>query len=352
MACARCRERPRQAALKRGRRAAAAYEILSSDEKRRIYDRYGEDGLKQHDAHGGGGGGGAADIFSQCARRRPRPAALLAARRRARARVRAACQAATRVLVMAVIQEAHALACHAESILTSSVLPCLLHPGMLVGGRARRFFGGGFGGGFGFGGGEEEEQTPKGHDVRVDLEVTLRDLYVGTTIRARPRRAARARPPPACLGALTCSPWRGRNRCGWALWLSAARQPACLSAASGGGAPLSSAMPCAARGMLTAPGARARAGAARQAGRAAGQGHAQVQLPQQGRHAPARPRHVPAIPAAGVPGVRQRRVRARGRGAQRRGGARHDRPPGAPPPRRAPRAQGLPLSSSRRRLLQ
>ena len=258
MACARCRERPRQAALKRGRRAAAAYEILSSDEKRRIYDRYGEDGLKQHDAHGGSGGGGAADIFSQCARRRPRPAALLAARRRARARVRAACQAATRVLVMAVIQEAHALACHAESILTSSVLPCLLHPGMLVGGRARRFFGGGFGGGFGFGGGEEEEQTPKGHDVRVDLEVTLRDLYVGTTIRARPRRAARARPPPACLGALTCSPWRGRNRCGWALWLSAARQPACLSAASGGGAPLSSAMPCAARGYADGGGARAR----------------------------------------------------------------------------------------------
>ena len=52
--------------------------------------------------------------------------------------------------------------------------------------RMRRFFGGGFGGGFGFGGGEEEEQTPKGHDVRVDLEVLLSDLYVGTTIRVRP----------------------------------------------------------------------------------------------------------------------------------------------------------------------
>jgi len=84
-ACARCRERPRRAALSRGRRAAAAYEILSSDEKRRIYDRYGEDGLKQHDAQGGGGGG-AADIFSQCARRpagvcRPGSAATLPARR-------------------------------------------------------------------------------------------------------------------------------------------------------------------------------------------------------------------------------------------------------------------------------
>ena len=42
---------------------AAAYEVLSDSEKRRIYDRYGEEGLKQHDQ--GGGGGGAADIFSQ-----------------------------------------------------------------------------------------------------------------------------------------------------------------------------------------------------------------------------------------------------------------------------------------------
>ena len=42
---------------------AAAYEVLSDSEKRRIYDRYGEEGLKQNDQ--GGGGGGAADIFSQ-----------------------------------------------------------------------------------------------------------------------------------------------------------------------------------------------------------------------------------------------------------------------------------------------
>jgi DnaJ family protein B protein 11 len=41
-----------------------------------------------------------------------------------------------------------------------------------------RFFGGGFGG-FGFGGQEDEDATPKGNDVRVDLEVTLRDLYLG-----------------------------------------------------------------------------------------------------------------------------------------------------------------------------
>ncbi|KAL5700944.1 DnaJ protein erdj3b [Ranunculus cassubicifolius] len=43
-----------------------AYEVLSDKEKRQIYDRYGEDGLKQHAASGGRGGGGmnVQDIFS------------------------------------------------------------------------------------------------------------------------------------------------------------------------------------------------------------------------------------------------------------------------------------------------
>ena len=44
----------------------AAYEVLSDKEKRQIYDRYGEDGLKQHAAQNSGGGGGfGQDIFSQ-----------------------------------------------------------------------------------------------------------------------------------------------------------------------------------------------------------------------------------------------------------------------------------------------
>ena len=50
----------------------AAYETLSSEETRRIYDRYGEEGVKQHAAQGSGGGGGGGgfgrgpqDIFSQ-----------------------------------------------------------------------------------------------------------------------------------------------------------------------------------------------------------------------------------------------------------------------------------------------
>ncbi|KAL2535252.1 DnaJ protein ERDJ3B [Forsythia ovata] len=43
-----------------------AYEVLSDGEKRSIYDRYGEEGLKQHAASGGGRGGGMniQDIFS------------------------------------------------------------------------------------------------------------------------------------------------------------------------------------------------------------------------------------------------------------------------------------------------
>lgn len=39
-------------------------------------------------------------------------------------------------------------------------------------------FGGGFGGFGGFGG-QQEEETPRGNDVFVDLHVTLKDLYVG-----------------------------------------------------------------------------------------------------------------------------------------------------------------------------
>ncbi|CAN4101908.1 unnamed protein product [Withania somnifera] len=43
-----------------------AYEVLSDGEKRKIYDRYGEDGVKQHAASGGSGGGmNMQDIFSQ-----------------------------------------------------------------------------------------------------------------------------------------------------------------------------------------------------------------------------------------------------------------------------------------------
>ncbi|TYI69351.1 hypothetical protein E1A91_D08G149200v1 [Gossypium mustelinum] len=80
-----------------------AYEVLSDSEKRSIYDRYGEEGLKQHAARAGGGMGvNMQDIFSS-------------------------------------------------------------------------FFGGGPM--------EEEERIVKGDDVIVELEATLEDLYMGSTLK-------------------------------------------------------------------------------------------------------------------------------------------------------------------------
>eukprot|EP00227_Mantoniella_beaufortii_P010172 CAMPEP_0197588392 /NCGR_PEP_ID=MMETSP1326-20131121/9692_1 /TAXON_ID=1155430 /ORGANISM="Genus nov. species nov., Strain RCC2288" /LENGTH=120 /DNA_ID=CAMNT_0043153217 /DNA_START=102 /DNA_END=460 /DNA_ORIENTATION=- len=44
-----------------------AYGVLSDADKRQVYDRHGEEGVKQHEAQGGRGGGGGSqqDIFSQ-----------------------------------------------------------------------------------------------------------------------------------------------------------------------------------------------------------------------------------------------------------------------------------------------
>ena len=62
---------------------------------------------------------------------------------------------------------------------------------------SRFFGGGGFPGFGGFGGmGDEEEQTPKGHDVHVELEVTLKDLYLGHQYKVGTSQRRRICPVP------------------------------------------------------------------------------------------------------------------------------------------------------------
>jgi DnaJ family protein B protein 11 len=97
-------ENEKKAAADKFAEVSHAYEVLTDPEKRKIYDRYGEEGLNNM---GQGGHAHPGDIFSQ-------------------------------------------------------------------------FFGG-FGG-FPFGGGFQEEQTPKGQDVHVGVDVTLEDLYVGKEV--------------------------------------------------------------------------------------------------------------------------------------------------------------------------
>jgi uncharacterized membrane protein YgcG len=48
-------------------RIARAYEVLSNEDLKSVYDRHGEEGLERHEQRGGGGGGGGGfeDIFEQ-----------------------------------------------------------------------------------------------------------------------------------------------------------------------------------------------------------------------------------------------------------------------------------------------
>ena len=59
--------------------------------------------------------------------------------------------------------------------LTPTLLPPLRRPL-----PTRSFFGGG---GFPFGGQQQEEQTPKGDTVKIELEVSLKDLYLGAQFK-------------------------------------------------------------------------------------------------------------------------------------------------------------------------
>lgn len=56
-------EAEKKAAAKKFAEINNAYEALSDPEKKKIYDQYGEEGLKQNQGGGGGGGGGGQNIF-------------------------------------------------------------------------------------------------------------------------------------------------------------------------------------------------------------------------------------------------------------------------------------------------
>ncbi|RVW59988.1 DnaJ protein ERDJ3B [Vitis vinifera] len=124
-----------------------AYEVLSDNEKRNIYDRYGEEGLKQHAASGGRGGGGMniQDIFSsEKANLGP---CLVIGRNEGRKRKKLE-----------------------DGFLSKRMKP-----------RIREFLG--FSSFFGGGPAEEEERIVRGDDVIVELDATLEDLYMGGSLK-------------------------------------------------------------------------------------------------------------------------------------------------------------------------
>ncbi|KAK3020588.1 hypothetical protein RJ639_046938 [Escallonia herrerae] len=159
--------------------------VLSDSEKRGIYDRYGEEGLKQHAASGGGRGGGMniQDIFSSSG-----SIAFLDKRSQRETREELwrkqwlfiADDDATMHVVIVFRQVLRHELTRAESI--SSINSDLDRVGSeltlsdssdIVGSTSSEEIGPM----------EEEEKIVKGDDVIVDLDATLEDLYMGGSLK-------------------------------------------------------------------------------------------------------------------------------------------------------------------------
>lgn len=150
-------EAEKQAAAKRFADINNAYEVLSNEEKRQIYDRYGEEGVRQ-----------------------------MAGKRLT---AREFFQGLVVLVILPYPRTASSIRASGGIRASSFNMSTLMRysagesgggggGGMGGGGLFDFFFGGG-GGPFGGGQGEEEEQVRKGHDVVVDLAATLEQLYTG-----------------------------------------------------------------------------------------------------------------------------------------------------------------------------
>eukprot|EP00967_Tisochrysis_lutea_P074961 scaffold100840_cov19-Tisochrysis_lutea.AAC.1 len=152
-----------------------AYEVLVDPEQRKIYDRYGEEGVKEHAGQKASGrqpGGNIFDMWVQMHACQDKSLDLALTQS---TQISTYCPL---FLIQRIGQcKLHVLECSLQH--KQTFMPILPHTHISF----RFFGGGGFGGFGGFGMGDEEEEELKGHTINIDLYVTLKDLYIGRELK-------------------------------------------------------------------------------------------------------------------------------------------------------------------------